>query len=159
MLYECAAQGTRVSSELVLYSGWKSYGRFLQTEPFGSYWTCPKPFAALAVMKPAWPVVRSLRSMRRPCAVSFMVTTMRSPEFMKRSVAPFGVKVPTVGLIGLAGSPSGRGEDCVSHIAIPNQNAGCSWKLKDCVAVGTPVGATGSVGRVRTYCMRFPLPG
>src|SRR5205814_6836073 len=34
------------------------------------------------------------------------------------------------GLIGLAGSPSGRGEDCVSHMAIPNQNAGCSWKLE-----------------------------
>src|SRR5437867_5952627 len=63
------------------------------------------------------------------------------------------------GLIGLAGSPSGLGEDCVSHIAIPNQNAGCSWKLNDCAAVGTPVGATGSVGRVRTYCIRFPLPG
>src|SRR5437016_13449708 len=102
MLYECAAQGTRVSSELVLYSGWKSYGRFLQTEPLGSYWTCPKPFAALAVMKPAWPVVRSFRSMRRPCAVSFMVTTMRSPEFMNKSVAPFGVRVPPAGLTGLA---------------------------------------------------------
>src|SRR6266550_6346348 len=104
MLYECAAHGTRVSSELVLYSGWKSYGRFLQTEPLGSYWTCPKPFAALAVMKPAWPVVRSFRSIRRPCAVSFMVTTMRSPEFMNRSVAPFGVKVPTVELTGLGGA-------------------------------------------------------
>src|SRR5438034_6920233 len=63
------------------------------------------------------------------------------------------------GLIGLAGSPSGRGDDCVSHIAIPNQNAGCSSKLNDCAAVGMPVGTTGSVGRVRTYCMRFPLPG
>src|SRR3989440_770222 len=63
------------------------------------------------------------------------------------------------GLIGFAGSPSGRGDDCVSHIAIPNQNAGCSWKLKDCAAVGMAVGTTGSVGSVRTYCMRFPLPG
>ena len=54
------------------------------------------------------------------------------------------------GLIGLAGSPSGRGEDYVSHIAIPNQNAGCSSKLNDCAAVGTPVGATGSLGRVST---------
>src|SRR5712691_13018311 len=63
------------------------------------------------------------------------------------------------GLIGLAGSPSGRGDDCVSQIAIPNQNAGCSWKLKDCAAVGTPVGTTGSLGRVRTYRIRFPLPG
>src|SRR5712692_5103248 len=63
------------------------------------------------------------------------------------------------GLIGLSGSPSGRGDDCVSHIAIPNQNAGCSWKLKDWAAVGTPVGATGSVGRVRTYRIWFPLPG
>src|SRR5437763_7838102 len=104
MLYPWAAQGTRVRSELVLYSGWKSYGRFLQTEPFGSYWTCPKPFAALAVMKPDWPVVWSFRSMRRPCAVSFMVTTMRSPELMKRSVAPFGVKVPAVELTGLGGA-------------------------------------------------------
>src|SRR6266852_3510811 len=98
MLYECVAQGTRVCSELVLYSGWKSYGRFLQTEPFGSYWTWPKPFAALATIKPDWPVVWSFRSMRSPCAVSLMVTTMRSPELMKRSVAPFGVKVLTVDL-------------------------------------------------------------
>src|SRR6266576_1518786 len=95
MLYECAAQGTRVCSERVLYSGWKSYG---------SYWTCPKPFAALAVMKPDWPVVWSFRSMRRPCAVSFMVTTTRSPELMNRSVAPFGVKVPAVELTGLGGA-------------------------------------------------------
>src|SRR3954468_5920101 len=63
------------------------------------------------------------------------------------------------GLIGLAGSPSGRGDDCVSQIAIPNQNAGCSSKLKDCAAVGMPVGTTGSVGSVRTYCIRLPLPG
>src|SRR2546428_13565012 len=104
MLYECAAQGTRVSSELVLYSGWKSYGRFLQTAPLGSYWTWPKPFAALAVMKPDWPVVRSFRSMRRPCVVSFMVTTMRSPEVMKRSVAPLGVKVLTGEVTGLGGA-------------------------------------------------------
>src|SRR5207245_3902143 len=103
MLYECAAQGTRVCSELVLYSGWKSYGRFLQTEPFGSYWTCPKPFAALAVMKPAWPVVRSFRSMRRPCAVSFMVTTLRSPEFIIRWLTALGVKVLTVVLGRLGG--------------------------------------------------------
>src|SRR5437899_12170131 len=63
------------------------------------------------------------------------------------------------GLIGLAGSPSGRGDDCVSHIAIPNQNAGCNWKLKDCASVGMPVGASGSVGKVNTYCIRFPLTG
>src|SRR5436309_1907269 len=62
-------------------------------------------------------------------------------------------------LIGLAGSPSGRGDDCVSHIAIPNHNAGCSSKLNDWAAVGTPVGAIGSLGRVRTYRIRFPLPG
>src|SRR5438067_13418731 len=104
MLYPWAAQGTRVRSELVLYSGWKSYGRFLQTEPFGSYWTCPKPFAALAVMKPDWPVVWSFRSMRSPCAVSCIVRTMRSPEFMKRSVAPLGVNVLTVEFTGLGGA-------------------------------------------------------
>src|SRR5256885_10064603 len=60
------------------------------------------------------------------------------------------------GLIGLAGAPSGRGEDCVSHIAIPNQKAGCSSKVKDCARGGTPVGATGSVGSVRTDCIRLP---
>src|SRR2546427_13008989 len=63
------------------------------------------------------------------------------------------------GLIGLAGSPSGRGDDWVSHIAIPNQNAGGSSKLKDWASVGMPVGASGSVGKVNTYCTRFPLPG
>ena len=63
------------------------------------------------------------------------------------------------GLIGLAGSPSGRGDDCVSHIAIPNQKAGCSSKLNDCASVGMPVGASGSLGRVNTYCTLFPLPG
>ena len=42
--------------------------------------------------------------MRSPCAVSLMVTTMRSPELMKRSVAPFGVKVLTVELTGLGGA-------------------------------------------------------
>src|SRR5438270_12528541 len=104
MLYECAAQGTRVSSELVLYSGWKSYGRFLQTEPFGSYWTWPKPFAALAVMKPAWPVARSFRSMRRPCGGSFMVTTMRPPELRNRSVAPRGAQAAAVELTGPGGA-------------------------------------------------------
>src|SRR5206468_4055180 len=104
MLYECAAQGTRVSSELVLYSGWKSYGRFLQTEPLGAYWTWPKPFAALEIMWPDWPLVRSSRSMRSPCAVSRMVNTMRSPELMKRSVAPLGVKVLAVELTGLGGA-------------------------------------------------------
>src|SRR5205814_8231113 len=104
MLYECAAQGTRVCSELVLYSGWKSYGRFLQTEPFGSYWTWPKPFAALATMKPDWPVDWSFRSMRRPCAVSLMARTMRSPELMKRTVAALGAKLLPAELTGLDGS-------------------------------------------------------
>src|SRR5438477_10124930 len=104
MLYECAAQGTRVCSELVLYSGWKSYGRFLQTEPFGSYWTWPKPFAALATMKPDWPVVWSFSSIRSPCAVSRMVTTIRSPGLSKRSVAGLGVEGRTVRVPGLGGA-------------------------------------------------------
>src|SRR2546422_10101692 len=64
------------------------------------------------------------------------------------------------GLIGLAGSPSGRGDDWVSQIAIPNQNAGCSSKLNDWPGFGTPLaGTAGSLGRVSTYCIRFPLPG
>src|SRR2546428_13015131 len=54
-------------------------------------------------MNPDCPVLRSARSMRSPCVVSCMVTTMRSPEFMKRSVAPFGVNVMTVELTMLGG--------------------------------------------------------
>src|SRR6266700_6010313 len=63
------------------------------------------------------------------------------------------------GFIGFDGSPSGRGADCVSHMAIPNQKAGWSWKLKDCPAAGTPsAGTCGSLGSWSRYCILFPLP-
>src|SRR5712692_1050613 len=61
------------------------------------------------------------------------------------------------GLIGLDGLPSGRGADCVSHIAIPNQKAGWSSKLKDVSEVTGAAG--GSLGRVSVYCTSFPAPG
>src|SRR5438067_1219479 len=69
-----------------------------------------------------------------------------------------GVQV-NPGLMGLAGSPRGRGEDCVSHMAMPNQKAGWSWKLKVWAALGTPpAGTAGSLGSVSFHCIRFPLP-
>src|SRR5215471_17047575 len=90
MLYECAAHGTRVCGDEVLYIGWKSYGITVQEVPVGANLICPKLFAALATMKPLWPVVRSLMSVRSPCAVSDMVTWIRSPDPMKRSRAGSG---------------------------------------------------------------------
>src|SRR5581483_7590204 len=46
----------------------------------------------------------SKMSMRRPCAVSCMTTTRRSPEFMKRACWGLGVKVAVVALTGFAGA-------------------------------------------------------
>src|SRR5215469_12161616 len=109
MLYECAVQGTRVSGEEVLYIGWKSYGVTVQDVPVGANWIWPKLFAAEAVMKPLWPVVRSLRSVRSPCAVSDIVIWTRSPGPMNRSRAGSGA--PDVfgsksrGLGGPVGTP------------------------------------------------------
>src|SRR5215471_19611652 len=59
MLVVCAAQMVRVCSDEVEYIGWKSYGISLQLVPVGANWTWPNPLAALAVMDPVWPLVRS----------------------------------------------------------------------------------------------------
>src|SRR6516162_6291226 len=59
MLVVCAAQGTRVCSDDVEYIGWKSYGVLTQLVPVGSYCTWPNPLAALAVIDPVSPLVRS----------------------------------------------------------------------------------------------------
>src|SRR5947209_6634430 len=103
MLYECAAHGTRVFSDEVLYIGWKSYGMFWQVVPLGANFTWPKPLAALVVIEPLWPVVVSSSTICRPCAVSCMVTLIASPELMNRSAAGLGVKVFIVALTGLGG--------------------------------------------------------
>src|SRR5437588_481960 len=43
MLYECAAQITRVCSDEVLYIGWNAYGIALQLFPAGAYLNCAHP--------------------------------------------------------------------------------------------------------------------
>src|SRR6266581_4890384 len=105
MLYECAAHVTRVFSDEVLYIGWKSYGIFWHVVPVGAKSTWPKPLAALDVIEPLWPVVWSLMTICRPCAVSCMVSASLSPEFMNRSALGLGVKVFRVEFTGLGGEP------------------------------------------------------
>src|SRR5215467_4134405 len=100
---------TRVCSEEVEYIGWKSYGWLTQLVPVGSYWTWPKPLAALAVMDPVAPVVRSLMVARSPCGVSPRETLRLSPEFISRSRRRSGVNVAVVEFTGLGvavGRPS-----------------------------------------------------
>src|SRR5262249_17431433 len=94
VLYVCAAQITRVCGEEVEYIGWKSYGVLTQLVlGAGAYWTWPKPLAALAVMDPVWPVVRSWMTARIPWDVSPRDRLRLSPELMNRSLARSGVNV------------------------------------------------------------------
>src|SRR5215469_3637000 len=105
MLYECAAHGTRVFSLEVEYIGWKLVGMFTHDlEGFGANWTSPKPLAALAVMDPVWPVVRSLMRTWNPSAVSPIATERLSPECMNRSCVLSGVRCASVASTGLAGA-------------------------------------------------------
>src|SRR5690349_18621782 len=69
----------------------------------GANFTMPNPFAALAVMNPDVPAVRSWIVMRRPCGVSAIVTDSLSPEAMKRSFAGFGMNVDAFELTGFGG--------------------------------------------------------
>src|SRR5215472_12725475 len=103
MLYECAAHGTRVSSLEVEYIGWKFVGMFTHAVPVGAHWTSPNPLAALAVMDPDWPVVRSLIRTWNPVDVSPIATDNVSPECMNRSSLLLGVTVARVESTGLAG--------------------------------------------------------
>jgi hypothetical protein len=48
------------------------------------------------------------------------------------------------------------GYEAVSHIAMPNQNAGVSWKLHD--RPGFTEGG-GSLGNVTCHWLRLPAPG
>src|SRR5215468_7255416 len=71
---------------------------------FGAYWTSPNPLAALAVIDPDWPLVRSLMTTWKPLDVSCSATVRVSPEFMNRSLAGSGVNVASVAFTGLAGA-------------------------------------------------------
>src|SRR5262252_5529613 len=72
--------------------------------PVGLYWTWPNPLAALAVMDPLCPVVRSLMTACNPCGVSRMDTARLSPEFISRSFFRSGVNVAVVDCTGFAGA-------------------------------------------------------
>src|SRR5436190_6315391 len=69
-LYECAAQGTRVSGLDVAYSGWNACMSTEQVDAFGSKCTEPNPLSTLAVIDPWAPVVRSVMSTLKPSFVS-----------------------------------------------------------------------------------------
>src|SRR6266851_7263268 len=72
---------TRVCSDEVEYIGWKLYGILVQLVPVGSNLTWPNPLAALAVMDPVCPLVRSLMTARNPFGVSRRDTFRLSPDF------------------------------------------------------------------------------
>src|SRR5215831_18040501 len=71
-----------------------------QLVPVGSYWTCPNPLAALAVIDPRCPVVTSLMTACSPFGVSRRDTLRLSPEFMNRSFFGSGVNVAVVDCTG-----------------------------------------------------------
>src|SRR5216684_2101180 len=75
----------------------------LQLVPLGSNCTWPNVFAALVVIEPCAPLLKSLIAIFRPLVVSCIVTVSWSPEFMNRSAWGFGVKVCSVEWTGLAG--------------------------------------------------------
>ncbi len=66
--------------------------------------TSPNPFAALAVIDPVAPEVRSRITTRNPLEVSPSATVNVSPELMNRSLAGSGVNVASVASTGLAGA-------------------------------------------------------
>ena len=77
---------------------------------FGWYRMWPNPLASEAVIEPLWPVVRSNMSTRNPAGVSCMWIRIRSPGFMNRSFASFGLTASKFGFVnvpvnsGLAGA-------------------------------------------------------
>jgi hypothetical protein len=75
----------------VAYIGRNVYGASWQVADAGSYRMWANPFAALAVMDPVCPVVRSWTIVVRPAAPSWMSIVMSSPGFMNRSVVSSGV--------------------------------------------------------------------
>src|SRR5215472_18921431 len=76
----------------------------LHALPVGMNWTSPKPLAALAVIEPDSPVVRSFTPVKSPCGVSWMLTVSSSPPFMNRSREGSGVNVAPVAWTGFAGA-------------------------------------------------------
>src|SRR4029077_11233726 len=69
----------------------------LQVVDLGWYWMCPNSLATVAVIEPFWPVVRSLRSIRKPAGVSCMWMRTRSPGFISRSLVRSGLTAERFG--------------------------------------------------------------
>src|SRR6516164_3823631 len=143
---------TRVCSEEVEYIGWKSYGMLTQLVPVGSYCTWPKPLAALAVMDPDWPVVRSLMVARSPFGVSPMVTVRLSPEFISRSRLRSGVNVAVVESTGLAGA-------VVRPFLLRNAKLTYSRPVLAAQVEFSVVPATGSSARLNMFIAAHHLVG
>src|SRR5215469_15537098 len=143
---------TRVCSEEVEYIGWKSYGWLTQLVPVGAYCTWPKPLAALAVMDPVAPVVRSLMTARSPCWVSPMDTLMLSPEFISRSRFRSGVNVAVVDSTGL-GVAVGR------PFLVRNAKLTYSRPVLAAQVAFKVVPATGSSARLKMFIAAHHLVG
>src|SRR5690348_37017 len=97
MLKVCAAQvvhargwPVEVGAAAVLYIGWKAYGAPLHVRFTGSKRMWRKPLVTLATIEPLWPVLRSVTAADSPAAVSWMLTLITSPWFI-RSTAGVGV--------------------------------------------------------------------
>src|SRR5215470_19214079 len=93
----CAAQvvhavgwPVEVGAAAVLYIGWKAYGAPLHVRFTGSNRMWRKPLATLATIEPLSPVLLSVTAADSPAAVSWMLTLITSPWFI-RSTAGVGV--------------------------------------------------------------------
>src|SRR6266566_2910353 len=143
---------TRVCSDEVEYIGWKSYGILTQLVPVGSYLTWPNPFAALAVMDPACPLVRSLTTACNPFGVSWRDTRRLSPELMNRSFFGCGVNVAVVDSTGFAGA-------VVSPFLVMNEKLTYSTPVLAAQVAFRVVPATGSSERLKMFIAAHHLVG
>src|SRR6266568_5165920 len=143
---------TRVCSDDVEYIGWKLYGMLAQLVPVGSYWTWPNPLAALAVIDPVCPLVRSLMTACNPFGVSRMDTFRLSPEFMNRSRAGSGVNVAVVDCTGF-GVAVGR------PFLVRNAKLTYSMPVLAAQVLFRKVPATGSSARLKMFIAAHHLVG
>src|SRR5712692_379077 len=143
---------TRVCSDEVEYIGWKLYGRLTQLVPVGSYWTWPNPLAALAVMEPRCPVVRSLMTVCNPFGVSRRDTLRLWPEFMNRSFFGSGVNVAVVDCTGFAGA-------VVRPFLLMNEKFTYSRPVLAAQVEFRVVPATGSSARLKMFIAAHHLVG
>src|SRR6266581_6442850 len=143
---------TRVCSDEVEYIGWKLYGMLTQLVPVGSYWTWPNPLAALAVIAPVCPLVRSLMTACNPFGVSWSDTFRLSPEFMNRSFFRSGVNVAVVESTGFAAA-------VVRPFLLMNAKLTYSRPVLAAQVAFRVVPATGSSARLKMFIAAHHLVG